>query len=495
MVIKKYTNSVNGVEFNSSYMTGTTIREERVLVGKVSLSTYFGDEAADFFEEYSRRGTVSVKVDVSLSNGSVALVRSEQYYESDSALVSSRPPTMNDVILVYAVFKVPVKMGTTETSKGYYHMDFNPTAGHKHSVADSGFEQFIPSHVDEDGVRKREVDNEILLVKPINLYLRPSKIRDKTSNNNVIGGTERHTVIYHTDQDFWFDSQDVHYDPTMLKLCKVVTHANSKVHDDMTILDTRTRGGGLDEGLTRKIIKDINSESLFNWDIGYFDGEAYQENGVMIIRLPNTLREKYGENYQALVNEVVAKHKAYGVLPIVEFYDPEEITTGRFALLPNHNFLHGEHLSYYDPELSTYDLIQRTAEGYLVDIPSARQYAFKIPNYRIEDVAEIKINPYAKRHSPMQNHMGKAVVHYTLGNGTTGKKETTFSLNPAEMSNLGWHEYEFIVSLYSGFTQSQMRDVTIDYIDILLMGPMAIDYVSVKSHRSYDYSNMEVIEL
>ena len=493
MISQTLKKSRSNENYSTTFTTGDTVRTERILVKRIPLSTYFGNEPGEFYKKYSMRGDINIKLDITLLNSNIATEKTEYLYESDGAALSSRNPKYEDVVLVYVTIKIPVRNGTIETSQGYYHMDFNPTQGHKHSVAYDNFEKFVPSHVSETNIVKLEADNRELLARPMNIYLRPTKIRDKRNNNAVIADTARTTVLYHTDQDFWFDSQDLRYDPTMLRLGKVVVHANSSVDDNMTILDTRTRGGGLDESLSRKVIKDVNSESLFNWDIGYFDGEAYQENGVMIIKLPTTLKDKYGENYQSLVQEAVAKHKAYGVLPIIEYYDPEEINTGRFALLPNHNFLNGEHISYHDPKLSTYSLISNTPEGYLVEIPATRQYAFKIPSYRLEDVGQLRIRPYIKRQSTTQSLIGKVAIHYK--HAVTGYSKKEINLNADHVANTNWTELDFIIDLYGGLTADMMREIEILYVDVIFIGPMMVDYVSVKAHDGYNYSEMEVIEL
>lgn len=494
MVVHNLTKDRNNESFyTGSLNTGNAIKTERVLVSRIPLTTYFGAEPKEFHDMYSARGSIKIDLNISVKNNNVPIEKTEYIFESDNVPIANRNAKITDVVLVYVTVKIPVKTGTVEKSNGYYHMDFNPTTGHKHTIAINGFERFIPAYLSDEAIVIDEVDNKELLVKQMNIYMRPVRIRDKDSNNKIIKGTERSTVLYHTDQDYWFDSQDGRYDPTMLRLGKVVMHDNSSIKENMTILDTRTRGGGLDESLTRKIIKDINEESLFNYDIGYFDGEAYQENGVVIIKLPTTLKDKYGENYQSLVQEVVSKHKAYGVLPIVEFYDPESISTGRFALLPNHDFSNGEQLSYYDPALSTHNKVVSSSEGYLIDIPVSKQYGFKIPAYRLEDVGSVRIKPYVQRLSTVDGLMGKVKIHYH--NELTGDYEIDKPMRTQDININDWHEFEFIFDLFEGMSEEQKKQTEVEHIDVVLYGPMKVDYVSVRVHNDYNHTNMEVIEI
>ena len=182
--------------------------------------------------------------------------------------------------------------------KDFFHLDLNPTPGHFHTVAKNGFHRWIPINTDKETytIDAKNTSNKELLVKQIHIYIRPTAIRkvvdqevSVTEAGTIIPGTALKSSIFHTDEEWWFNPKDYKYDPTMLRLGKVTLQANSFIQDNMTILDTRTRGGGLDESLSKEIIRRINKESMYHWDIGYFDGEAYQENGIMIVRVPRSI--------------------------------------------------------------------------------------------------------------------------------------------------------------------------------------------------------------
>lgn len=220
--------------------------------------------------------------------------------------------------------------------RDFFHLDLNPSPGHKYTVAHDGFFNNVPLDNEAFGYTVQDNSSKELLVKPMNIYLRPTLIR--RIDGTIIDGTQRRRVLQHTDADHWFDPNDYCFDLSLFRLAKVLVQANSTAEKDEIILDTRTRGGGLDEAISRAVISKVNKESLHHWDIGYFDGEAYQENGVFIIKLPVTILEQFHESE---VQAAVAKHKAYGNLPIIEYYDPNKLGMERYNLLDSHDFIEG----------------------------------------------------------------------------------------------------------------------------------------------------------
>ncbi len=236
-----------------------------------------------------------------------------------------------------------------------FSVDLNPTPGHRFTVAKDGIHEWIPGDLPiRESYTIEDRSSNQLLVKQIHIYLRPTSIWLQSKEGpSLIEGTSRNQSIYHTDEDAWFIPEDYHYDPTMLRLGKVTVQSNSEIKKDMTILDTRSRGGGLDEHISKAIINQVNKESLHHWDIGYFDGEAYQENGVIIIKLPRSLLKTPSspEGFtEEQIQTTIAKYKGYGSLPIVEYYDKEESNVN---VIGNPEMLHGKNVSQYVKELSS----------------------------------------------------------------------------------------------------------------------------------------------
>lgn len=92
-----------------------------------------------------------------------------------------------------------------------------------------------------------------------------------------------------------------------------------------TILkDTRTTGGGLKDYLD-SMLDELNIDSNSYYDIGYYDGEPYQQNGVIVIRLDRNILKHYGGNLTKKdVEAAVNKWCALGVVPIIEYVIPIE---------------------------------------------------------------------------------------------------------------------------------------------------------------------------
>jgi hypothetical protein len=268
--------------------------------------------------------------------------------------------TIGTYVITYSVKDAAGNQSSVERTihinraQEFFHLDFNPSPGHRYTKAKNGLHQWVPIDVNQESYSTVEAPSNELLVKNIHVYLRPTSIWVKEGDQmNMIEGTARNQAIYHTDEPQWFEPDDYLYDPTMLRLGKFSVQANSDMKKDMVILDTRTRGGGLDEALSKEIIAQINKESLYHWDIGFFDGEAYQENGVMIHRLPRSILQS-PQNPDGFkesdVQAAVAKYKAYGALPIIEYYDPETLDLN---ILGNFEFTNGKHITQYNPLKST----------------------------------------------------------------------------------------------------------------------------------------------
>jgi hypothetical protein len=306
--------------FTTTLYSAETEKSERVKIASIPLRTGFGTDMKAFIEEYAPL-TLTLTPAATTSASSLPLVKFELLYQADGKPVAQRSAAPTDILDLYVTITVPVVTKEESRPLQLFHMDFNPTPGHTFTLAKNSFHRWIPVSETGESFSMVEAPGNELLVRQINIYLRPTGIWLATpTSTELIAGTLRQQSIYHTDEDYWFNPRDRMHDPSMLRLGRVFVQSNSDMQKDMVILDIRSRGGGLDEGLSREIIARINKESLHNWDIGYFDGEAYQENGVIIIRLPRKLLETFSE---AQVQAAIAKHKTYGVLPIIEYHDED----------------------------------------------------------------------------------------------------------------------------------------------------------------------------
>lgn len=90
---------------------------------------------------------------------------------------------------------------------------------------------------------------------------------------------------------------------------------------DITVIDSRSRGGGLKESFSDEFIQQKNGAlNLSYWDISTWDGMAYQKNGVLIITLPKEVLQEYGGKFtQNDVEKYINQFIALGVFYIVEY--------------------------------------------------------------------------------------------------------------------------------------------------------------------------------
>jgi hypothetical protein len=374
---------------------------------------------------------------------------------------------------------------TMDKKRVFFHLDCNPSPGHKTTIARRSIIPYIPAMTHLQSYSIEEQNSKVLLAKPVYLYLRPVLFR--TTDGNIIEGTQQPYAIYHTDEEHWFNPDDYNYDPSLFRLGKIIVQANSTKDQDMMILDTRSRGGGLDEALSKEIIETVNKESLYHWDIGYFDGEAYQENGVIIIRLPKTILEKFSESE---VQSAVAKHKAYGVLPIIEYYQTSQLDRHQKNLLWNPEFYDGEHLTYHNPALDRgqyeIDYIDMgTGDNYILVMHDNARYGITIPGYLFDHYDAYRVEIKAKKDA---NAVSRSAA--TIEVVYQDQSKQTYQAPLVNQSE--WAIYKQV------FTKQK----PIQYVNILLndsnpivKGNMYVDYVLVFPHLLFDPTQTEVIQI
>ena len=101
----------------------------------------------------------------------------------------------------------------------------------------------------------------------------------------------------------------------------VYIRQNTSLHSTI-LVDSRTRGGGVIESMKDSLRRELEPESDYYLDIGYYDGEPYQENGVIIVRLDNSLLKDFGGRFtQGDIESKVKRWLGFGVYPIIEYVD------------------------------------------------------------------------------------------------------------------------------------------------------------------------------
>lgn len=188
----------------------------------------------------------------------------------------------------------------------FWHLDLNPTKGHYITIRDIG-----------DGELK-DVDSFTLINKVVYIYMHASSRVSMYPNGQMMPTTEvRPYTLFHT-----FDKI---IDKNALLIGEVRVRPNSN-QDSLQILDTRTRGGGLKESITPEIMQEFEEESFFYWDIGHWDGEPYPENGVIAIRIAQTVLKEYGGQFtKPEIEDRLDRYLGYGILPIIEYIDDPDL--------------------------------------------------------------------------------------------------------------------------------------------------------------------------
>ncbi len=380
--------------YHGTVTTQTSPFTKEVLVGEIEIKTFFGNDVAEFNERYKYvNGDIKYKFNVRIKDTNFMILSESYKYKSDGKEITERDVEFTDIIQIYATIRVPVEYEIQRTGKTErYQLDFNPTPGHKYHIAEDGFQGFIPLNTDESIYVPVEHPSQELLAKQMNIYMIPYRLRyvnAKGEPGDVINATYFYNTLHHSDNDKMFTFGEEEYDMSLLRLGKVAVQSQRNLKRDMVMLDTRTRGGGIKEGISRKEIELRDKQSLFNWDIGYFDGEAYQENGIVVLRVSNKLLDGVNDTAikETLFRKAMEKYKAMGVYPIIEFYDPDNINT---QLLENEEFIGLKHINYYSEPFSAgeYKLDfkhEGAGDDFMLVCKNNAYYSIRVPGYKLAE--------------------------------------------------------------------------------------------------------------
>lgn len=235
---------------------------------------------------------------------------------SDGVVITKDSISENDTIVAnYSyVEESYVYRGFWRNEQDFARIDLNPNIYHTYSDL-----TYTPS---EDKPSKN------LFNKVIYFFMRPRVIYEIKSEKNdslifdleddsQIGEilTENEDCLYHKIDDAQPDSDIDIY------IGSVYIRQNTSLHSTI-LVDSRTRGGGVISSMKDSLRKELEPESDFYLDIGYYDGEPYQENGVIIIRLDNSLLKEFGGRFtQGDIEAKVKRWLGFGIYPIIEYVD------------------------------------------------------------------------------------------------------------------------------------------------------------------------------
>jgi hypothetical protein len=148
-----------------------------------------------------------------------------------------------------------------------------------------------------------------------NLASSPTDIQPIVDTNDSISNinTYNSNTVYHKISDATPNSEDD------IMIGKVFLRHNASLNSTV-LVDARTRGGGVLEDIADELRHELEPESDFYFDIGYYDGDPYNENSVVLVRLDNKLLQEYGGQLtHEQITEKVNKWVALGTYPIIEY--------------------------------------------------------------------------------------------------------------------------------------------------------------------------------
>jgi len=157
--------------------------------------------------------------------------------------------------------------------------------------------------------------NSDFVNKPLYIYLLPESVFDNAGV--LISDSIRTRTVNFTSDDSIFNPSRVDFDPTAL-LIGIVHISTSSDINDLIILDTRKRGGGLSTAFSLSDMTTIQPEAESYWDIISDKAVSYQKGGFVIIRLPAELRDDF--TYQQ-IKDVIERNITIGVAYQIEDLD------------------------------------------------------------------------------------------------------------------------------------------------------------------------------
>ena len=213
--------------------------------------------------------------------------------------------------------------GYWRDSSDFVRIDLNPNIYHTYNNPN-----YLPSEVNPS----KNLFNKVIyfFLKPTGVYeisadsdsLYYGKDGLKLQDNELVPSDEISKVV--SENDFCLYHQIDNAEPAAdedILIGSVYIRQDTSLHSTV-ITDSRTRGGGVLEAMSDSLRHELEPESDFYLDIGYYDGKPYQENGVIIVRLDNRILKEYGGRFTtADVEQKVKRWLGLGIYPIIEFVD------------------------------------------------------------------------------------------------------------------------------------------------------------------------------
>lgn len=234
---------------------------------------------------------------------------------SDGIIITKETISENDNIICNYTYVEEgyVYRGYWRNQDDFARIDLNPNQYHTYNDLN-----YIPSEVKPS----RNLFNKVIY-----FFMRPTvEYEIDAENDSLIYNPEDDSeigkVILQNEETLYHQIDNAQPESDHdIYIGSVYIRQNTSLRSTI-LTDSRTRGGGVLESMKDSLRKELEPESDYYLDIGYYDGEPYQENGVIIIRLDNSLLKEFGGRFtQGDIETKVKRWLGFGVYPIIEYVD------------------------------------------------------------------------------------------------------------------------------------------------------------------------------
>lgn len=234
---------------------------------------------------------------------------------SDGIIITKDTISENDNIICNYTYieENYIYRGFWRNHDDFCRIDLNPNTYHTYSDMN-----YTPSETKP---------SKNLFNKVIYFFMRPTvEYEVSAENDSLIYDPEDTddigTIIVQNKETLYHKINDAQPDSDHdIYIGSVYIRQNTSLHSTI-LIDSRTRGGGVLTSISDSLRHELEPESDFYLDIGYYDGEPYQENGVIIIRLDNSLLKEFGGRFTTgEIEQKVKRWLGFGVYPIIEYVD------------------------------------------------------------------------------------------------------------------------------------------------------------------------------
>lgn len=194
--------------------------------------------------------------------------------EANGIVYLSRPIDFTD--------RITLSYSYREESYVYRGVDLNPTIGHSPDIAERFVLFYLVPHQSNVGVR----------------------------NSRCV----RHVVSHSIEGAVSLLERGVGGSTPVVLLGAARIRQVDRV-GDVSVVDTRSQGGGVADGTDPR---PIQVESSFYGDVGRLDGDPFPGNAVLVATVPPTVLESFTRDQ---VTEIVNRHVALGTLTILEIQE------------------------------------------------------------------------------------------------------------------------------------------------------------------------------